>query len=366
MQQKLRAEWTALVQEGVRGQATRFRLRAARLSQLLARTDADLAAALLEGLSDSAGVAADSAREMPPLAAPDAALTAQLLQIDTDVRLPHPPIWVSSVDSNLHAIVEEWRAEEALRTENLVPIRTVLLHGPPGVGKSLAAKWLAEALGLPLATLNLAGVINSLLGRTGQNLTQVLDYARRQPCVLFLDEFDALAKRRDDGQDIGELKRVVNVLLQAIDQWNAPSLLLAATNHPELLDRAMFRRFDQVIEFPVVEVAQAKAALLACSVKPPLAKQLAREMAGKPLSEIYRRVAIARKNTVMRNEPFEEALVRIWASERSALTKIQRRRAEAAALHDRGLTVREIGDRVGVSHTTVVRDLKSLGRAVNE
>lgn len=364
MQTKLKAEWTALVQEGVRGQATRFRLRASRLAQLLNRTDADLANALIEGLAGAP--ATDSAREVSPMFAPDAAISPQLLQVDPSVKLPHSPIWVRSVGASLDSIVEEWNAADALRMENLVPIRTVLLHGPPGVGKSMAAKWLANAMNLPLATLNLAGVINSLLGRTGQNLTQVLDYARREPCVLFLDEFDALAKRRDDGQDIGELKRVVNVLLQAIDQWEAPSLLLAATNHPELLDRAMFRRFDQVIEFPPVDVAQAKHALLGCSVKPALASRLARDMAGKPLSEIYRRVAIARKNTVMRNEPFEEALVRIWAAERPAMNVRQQRQAEVAALHDRGITVREIGRRLKVSHSTVVRDLKNLGRHTDE
>jgi len=365
MQDKLKTEWTALVQEGVRGQATRFRLRAARLVQLLHKTDAELAQVLMNGLAGAP--ASEAAREISPSFTAEAGeISPQLLQLEAMVQLPHPPIWVKSVDTSLQSIVEEWRATDALKSEGLVPVRTALLHGPPGVGKSLAAKWLAQAMDLPLATLNLAGVINSLLGRTGQNLAQVLDYARHQPCVLFLDEFDALAKRRDDGQDIGELKRVVNVLLQAIDQWEAPSLLLAATNHPELLDRAMFRRFDQVIEFPAVSVAQAKQALLGCSVKSTLANRLARDMAGKPLSEIYRRVAVARKLTIMRDEPFEEALVRIWALERPAKSKKQQRHAEVVVLHDRGITTREIGRRLGVSHSTVVRDLRSMGRDTHD
>jgi SpoVK/Ycf46/Vps4 family AAA+-type ATPase len=111
----------------------------------------------------------------------------------------------------------------------------------------MTARYLAASLSLPLITLDLAAVVSSFLGKTGQNLRRALDRAREEPCVLLLDEFDAIAKRRDDPADIGELKRIVNVLLLELEQWPAHGLLVAATNHPELLDRAIWRRFDRVL-----------------------------------------------------------------------------------------------------------------------
>ncbi|MEP3927736.1 AAA family ATPase, partial [Rhodopirellula bahusiensis] len=93
--------------------------------------------------------------------------------------------------------------------------------------------------------------ISSFLGKTGFNLRRTLDYARSRPCVLLLDEFDAIAKRRDDDSEVGELKRIVNVLLKELEDWPLQSVLIAATNHPELLDKAIERRFDIVIDIPL-------------------------------------------------------------------------------------------------------------------
>src|SRR5690606_32775240 len=103
----------------------------------------------------------------------------------------------------------------------------------------------------PLLILDLASVMSSYLGRTGTNLRHVLDYAKSLDCVLLLDELDAIAKRRDDRGEIGELKRLVTVLLQQIDDWPPKSLLIAATNHADLLDPALWRRFDVTLEFPI-------------------------------------------------------------------------------------------------------------------
>ncbi|MBT3107222.1 ATP-binding protein [Streptomyces sp. COG19] len=125
----------------------------------------------------------------------------------------------------------------------------------------MAARWLAYELKLPLLVLDLSSVMSSYLGRTGANIRKVLDYAKSSPSVLLLDELDTVAKRRDDAAEVGELKRLVTVLLQEIDDWPSSSLLLAATNHGELLDPAVWRRFDVVVDFPLPGPVELEEAL---------------------------------------------------------------------------------------------------------
>ena len=127
--------------------------------------------------------------------------------------------------------------------------RRVLMFGPPGSGKTSAAEGLAAELGIPLVVVRLDSLISSYLGETASNLRRVVDYAARAPFVVLFDEFDAIGRNRDDPQEHGELKRVVNAFLQMIEAYSGTSLLLAATNHEQLLDPALWRRFDDVIEF---------------------------------------------------------------------------------------------------------------------
>lgn len=127
---------------------------------------------------------------------------------------------------------------------------TLLLYGPPGCGKTSAAKHLASELNLPLITARFDTLISSLLGNTAKNIHKIFEYAKQQPCILFLDEFDAIAKARDDSHEMGELKRVVNSLLQNIDDFSEDGILLAATNHSSMLDSAVWRRFQTIIEMP--------------------------------------------------------------------------------------------------------------------
>lgn len=154
------------------------------------------------------------------------------------------PVLAPEAFQTLATVLNERRHADRLAQIGLEPPKTLLLQGPPGVGKTLTARYMAAELQLPLMSVELAALMSSLLGRTGQNLRQLLDHARSFPCVLLLDEFDAVAKRRDDQSDIGELKRLVNVLLLELERWPPTGLLIAATNHPQLLDPAVGRRFD--------------------------------------------------------------------------------------------------------------------------
>lgn len=163
----------------------------------------------------------------------------------------HQPVLPKPVSKRVDQFLRERRECQRLLVEGFAPTRTVLLVGPPGTGKTMLARWCAHQLGLPLLSLDLATAISSFLGKTGFNLRRVLDYARGRPCVLLLDEFDSIAKRRDDTTELGELKRIVNVLLKELEDWPMHSVLVAATNHPELLDTAIRRRFDLSLDLPL-------------------------------------------------------------------------------------------------------------------
>ncbi len=159
------------------------------------------------------------------------------------------PVLKDTVDSFLH----EREKISHLLDKGIKPSTGLLLTGLPGTGKTMLARYIASALNKNLIVLDLSTSISSLLGKTGQNLKKVLEYARQSSAVLLLDEFDAIAKRRDDSTDLGEIKRVVNVLLMELESWPVSSVVIATSNHPELLDRAIWRRFDHVLELGLPE-----------------------------------------------------------------------------------------------------------------
>jgi AAA+ superfamily predicted ATPase len=148
-------------------------------------------------------------------------------------------------------LIEEQRRADVLRAHGLEPRSRILLVGPPGTGKTTLAEALAEAVAVSLFVVRYESMIGSYLGETAARLKRVFDYARTTPCVLFFDEFDAIGKERGDIHETGEIKRVVTSLLMQIDELPSYTIVAAATNHPELLDRASWRRFQVRLNLPL-------------------------------------------------------------------------------------------------------------------
>lgn len=149
----------------------------------------------------------------------------------------------------LQRVTLENRKQEVLEAYGLRPKSNLLFCGPPGCGKTLTAKVLSGTLGIPLVYVNLTAVFSSYLGETATNLKKIFDYVEKGEWVVLFDEFDAIARDRNTLNEHGEVKRLVNSLLQLIDTSNSNSLFIAATNHESLLDTAVWRRFDEVLFF---------------------------------------------------------------------------------------------------------------------
>ena len=148
------------------------------------------------------------------------------------------------VRESCQELVEEQHRADVLRAKGLEPRHRLLLVGPPGNGKTSLAESLAFELALPLFVVRYDAVVTSYLGETAQRLRRLFDFVRTEPCVLFFDEFDAIAKERGDVHETGEIKRVVTTLLLQMDDLPSYCVIVGATNHPELLDRATWRRFE--------------------------------------------------------------------------------------------------------------------------
>lgn len=148
----------------------------------------------------------------------------------------------------LESFILNYKNADKLNNLGIGVSNSLLLYGPPGCGKTQCAYLIAKQLNLPLVIARIDSLISSYLGTTAKNIRNLFEFVQKIPCVLFLDEFDAIAKARDDSNELGELKRVVNSLLQNVDAMSKDSLILAATNHHQLLDSAVWRRFDYKLE----------------------------------------------------------------------------------------------------------------------
>ena len=184
-----------------------------------------------------------------------------LLEERAVVREEKDIILSDATQSALDEILMEHYRADTLRSYGMQPAQKLLFCGPPGCGKTLAAEVIAHALSMPLVLVRLDSVISSFLGETAANLRKVFDYIAQQPVVALFDEFDALTKDRGDSADHGELKRSVNAVLQMMDGYRGESILIATTNYETLLDKAVWRRFDEVVLFEMPNLEQIKRLL---------------------------------------------------------------------------------------------------------
>ena len=186
---------------------------------------------------------------------------SQLVSYIPMEMLKHHMILPESIENRLLSIEQEYVARERLKKYNLKPKQKILLYGPPGCGKTLSAERIAWNLGLPLLKVRFDALLSSYFGESASNLRMVFDYCKKEPVVLLLDECDFIAKSRTITQDVGEVPRIVNMLLTLLDEYDAPGLVVATTNLKVFLDEALFRRFDDVIELPIPERNERKRLL---------------------------------------------------------------------------------------------------------
>ncbi len=210
-----------------------------------------------------------------------------------------------TVMSALEDLVEEVRQWPALDAAGVPRRQRLLLQGPPGCGKTTAAEAIAAELGRPLLIVRLDAVVSSYLGETASNLRRIFEYADQAPFVVLFDEFDALGRSRDDSSEHGEMKRVVTAFLQMTDRYRGPSLLLAATNHPALLDEALWRRFDEVLTLGLPTVHQLRQVLRLrlrgvahSGLEIP---RYASALTGRPHAAAEKLVTDARRNALLRD-----------------------------------------------------------------
>ena len=161
-----------------------------------------------------------------------------------------------SLAQQVQRIIREQRHADRIEAHGLSPRRKLLLVGPPGTGKTLTASVLAGELCLPLMQVRLDGLITKYMGETAAKLRQVFDSTTRAWGIYFFDEFDAIGSQRGFDNDVGEIRRVLNSFLQMIEQDRSQSLVIAATNHPSILDSALFRRFDDILRYELPDAVQ--------------------------------------------------------------------------------------------------------------
>lgn len=288
----------------------------------------------------------------------DADSRLSLIRVFDDLGGLPPPLLPSVLLDQIQAIARERHERDRLAAHGIRPTRSAILVGPPGVGKTLSARWIANQLHKPLWVLDLTTVMSSLLGKTGSNLRAVFDHAKKNHAVLLLDEIDAIAKRRSDESDVGELKRLVTAILQEVDAWPDSGLLLAATNHPELIDPALWRRFDAVLKFeppePSVLVSAVRRFLgTDLYMFDTWVELLASALQGKSLSDVERAINALRRRIVLDNSDPAQAVIDLAIQGAQNLEKASRQHLAVELARSKSLSHNKIMTLTGVSRDTI-------------
>lgn len=246
-----------LLKSHIAGDEERFLSTAMQLAAHEARQGHGKLAQEVKNLIDDAkskGQTVERTGSPVPLIQPKGELASLLSARYPDTRLGDM-VLPEEIRSRLDRVLLEQRQQDHLRDYGLQPRRKLLLVGPPGSGKTMTAAALAGELHLPLLTVVFDGLITKFMGETAAKLRLVFDAMTSTRGVYFFDEFDAIGARRGERQDVGEIRRVLNSFLQFLEQDDSHGLIIAATNHPELLDKALFRRFDDIIEYAVPDTS---------------------------------------------------------------------------------------------------------------
>jgi len=253
--------------------------------------------------------------------------SAPLLQEIPVDRLRHHMVLPDFVERRFHRVEKEFAARTRLAKHGLKPRRRILLYGPPGCGKSLGAERLAWNTGLPLRKVRFDTLLSSYFGETMANLRKVFDAAQTSPCALFLDECDSLARSRTERNDVGEITRITNALLEMLEDYKGDGLVIAATNLESALDTALFRRFDEVLKVPLPGIDEI-CRLLKVTLSPMETdaslgwKEIAQAMDGMSGSEVVHVAQSAAKHCVL-----EERQQVSEADIRHALAEVNERHA---------------------------------------
>jgi len=312
-----------LIKAGATGDAGAFRqvseevIREERLKQhhLLAN---DLEQILY---GNSKPLAANSLSRIMPAVPTDKERGLPLLDIRQPQRSLEELVLPRMPQLAIEELLEEHRRQDVLKTYGVKASSKVLFFGPPGCGKTLAAEVIAYELDMPLAIVRLDAIVSSYLGETSTNLRKVFDFIGQYPFVALFDEFDALGKERADSSEHGELRRVVNAVLQMMDAYQGNSLMIAATNHEQILDSAVWRRFDDTLEFPLPD-SEILSQVLQLKLRG-VRRQFETEetdvvelFKGKSPADIERVVRRAVKRMILKNQEFLSVKDLIQAKER--------------------------------------------------
>ncbi|NAY91157.1 AAA family ATPase [Muricauda sp. JGD-17] len=348
-----------LVHAGLTGESKRVELAAISLARNLKKENPEISTDINKAISSfslsGASAIRNAGRAPLPIDSDTQLHMANILEPNKSIYLA--PVLDNSINKRISSFLEERNKIELLLEKNIRPSTSILLTGQPGTGKTMLAKYIASELDKNLIVLDLSASMSSLMGKTGANLKKVLQYAKQNASVLLFDEFDAIAKKRDDSTDLGEIKRVVNILLMELEEWPVSSVFIGTSNHPELLDKAVWRRFDHTISIPLpglperIRILQNELSnfLVESKIDDSIVQLIAEIFEGKSAADICKYANNVKRRNVLR----EEKPLNSMFEEMEGLIESKKAKAKfcssAKKILGSNITVRDLAEITGLS-----------------